>query len=86
MAGVDEEALDAWRSFLSAHAHAHVTRAIDRDLAARYVRREPDPDDRRALRVTLTEEGIERHFVPALGRSAARVREMLDRMSEPARG
>jgi DNA-binding MarR family transcriptional regulator len=144
---VEPETLDAWRSFLN--AHAHVTRAINRDLAeaglpdlswydllwalrrqpdrrlrvnelarevvlsptamsrfvdrveaAGYVRREPDPDDRRALKVALTDEGldalramwpvyergIERHFVPALGGSAARVRKMLERMSESARG
>ena len=32
MANLDEDALDAWRAFLT--AHAHVTRAISRDLAA----------------------------------------------------
>jgi DNA-binding MarR family transcriptional regulator len=31
MAELDEDALDAWRAFLT--AHAHVTRAISRDLA-----------------------------------------------------
>jgi DNA-binding MarR family transcriptional regulator len=31
MAKLDEDALDAWRAFLT--AHAHVTRAISRDLA-----------------------------------------------------
>src|SRR3954451_5342471 len=98
---VDDEALDAWRAFLN--AHARVTRRISRELqdaglpdlswydllwalyrqptralrvkqlaeegvvsptamsgfvdrveAAGHVRREPDPDDRRALQVTIT--------------------------------
>lgn len=146
-AAVDDETLDAWRGFLT--AHAHVTRAINRDLAeaglpdlawydllwalyrqperrlrvnelarevvlsptamsrfvdrverAGHVRREPDPADRRALRVTLTDagvealraiwpvyrSGIERHFAPALGASAGRTRRMFERMSESARG
>ena len=64
------------------------------------MRREPDPDERRALQVVLTDEGlqalramwpvfergIERHFAPAVGSSAGRVRKMLERMSETARG
>jgi DNA-binding MarR family transcriptional regulator len=142
----EDEALGAWRAFLT--AHAHVTRAISRDLAeaglpdltwydllwalyrqpdrrlrvnelardvvlsptamsrfvdrveaAGYVRREPDPEDRRALRVGITpagvtllrrmwpvyERGIERHFAAFLGRSAPRVRAMLERMAESAR-
>src|SRR3954454_13429725 len=103
---LDEDALETWRAFLT--AHAHVTRRISRDLvdaglpdlgwydllwalrrspqrrlrghelarevglsptamsrfvdraeAAGYVRREPDPDDRRALQVVLTDEGLE---------------------------
>jgi DNA-binding MarR family transcriptional regulator len=146
MAKLDDDALDAWRAFLS--AHAHVTRAISRDLAdaglpdlswydllwalyrqperrlrvnelarevvlsptatsrfvdrveaAGYVRREPDPADRRAPRVTITpagidllrrmwpvyEAGIERHFAAFLGRSAPRVRAMLRRMADSAR-
>src|SRR3954452_16435792 len=106
VADLDDDALEAWRAFLT--AHAHVTRRISRDLAdaglpdlswydllwalrrhperrlrvnelarevvlsptamsrfvdraeaAGYVRREPDPDDRRALQVVLTDEGLE---------------------------
>src|SRR4051812_20674434 len=142
---LDEASLDAWRAFLT--AHAHVTRRISRDLvdaglpdlswydllwalrrsperrlrvnqlarevvlsptamsrfvdraeAAGYVRREPDPDDRRALQVTITdsgvdllrqmwpvyEAGIERHFVAFLGKSGPRVRAMLTRMADSA--
>jgi DNA-binding MarR family transcriptional regulator len=77
-----------------------MSRFVDRVEAAGYVRREPDPEDRRALRVALTdagldalramwpvyERGIERHFATALGSSAGRVRKMLERMSESARG
>src|SRR3954447_18451570 len=147
MAKVKEnEALDLWRAFLT--AHAHVTRAISRDLAeaglpdlswydllwalyrqperrlrinelarevvlsatamsrfvdrveaAGYVRREPDPDDRRALRVAITDEGvtllrrmwpvyqagIERYFAAHLGSSRARMRAMLERIADSAR-
>ena len=141
-----EDALGAWRAFLT--AHALLTRRISRDLvaeglpdlgwydllwalrrspgrrlrvnelarevvlsptamsrfvdrveAAGYVRREPDPADRRALQVAITDEGIallrrmwpiyragiERHFTAFLGRSAPRIRAMLERMADSAR-
>jgi DNA-binding MarR family transcriptional regulator len=146
MAEIDDDALRAWRAFLT--AHAHVTRRISRDLAeaglpdlswydllwalyrhpdrrlrvnelarevvlsptamsrfvdrvelAGYVRREPDPEDRRALRIVITddgvallrrmwpvyERGIERHFAAFLGKSGPRVRAMLERMADSAR-
>jgi DNA-binding MarR family transcriptional regulator len=77
-----------------------MSRFVDRVEAAGYVRREPDPADRRALQITITEagvealrtmwpiyeKGIETHFAPALGASAARVRRMLERVSESSRG
>ena len=75
------------------------SRFVDRVEAAGYVRREPDPADRRALRVAITDDGIallrrmwpvyeagiERHFAVFLGRSGPRVRRMLERMAESAR-
>ena len=36
---------------------SHVSRRIDRAAEAGYVCREPDPDDRRAHRVCLTDDG-----------------------------
>jgi DNA-binding MarR family transcriptional regulator len=76
-----------------------MSRFVDRVEAAGYVRREPDPQDRRALRVAITESGvtllrrmwpvyqagIERYFVAHLGSSAARVQRMLERMADSAR-
>jgi DNA-binding MarR family transcriptional regulator len=72
-----------------------MSRFVDRLEAAGCVRRTPDPDDRRALRVVITEEGItllrrmwpvyeagiERHFATFLGRSAGRTRALLERMA-----
>ena len=69
-----------------------MSRFVDRVEAAGYVRREPDPEDRRALQVTLTDDGIEllrrmwpvyargieRHFAAYLDGSS--LREMLERM------
>jgi DNA-binding MarR family transcriptional regulator len=141
-----EDALAAWRAFLT--AHALITRRISRDLVAEglpdlgwydllwalrrspgrrlrvnelarevvlsptamsrfvdraeragVVRREPDPADRRALQVALTDEGaallrrmwpvyergIERHFAAQLDRSPRRLRGMLERMAASAR-
>jgi DNA-binding MarR family transcriptional regulator len=72
-----------------------MSRFVDRVEAAGCVRREPDPKDRRALQVTLTEDGvallrrmwpiyargIERHFAAHLDGSS--LRDMLDRMGRP---
>src|SRR3954465_12014744 len=72
---------------------------VDRAEAAGVVRREPDPADRRALQVALTDEGvallrrmwpvyeqgIERHFVAQLDRSPQRLRAMLERVAASAR-
>jgi DNA-binding MarR family transcriptional regulator len=69
-----------------------MSRFVDRVEAAGCVRREPDPDDRRALQVTLTDEGvallrrmwpvyargIERHFAAHL--DGASLREVLERI------
>jgi DNA-binding MarR family transcriptional regulator len=69
-----------------------MSRFVDRVEAAGFVRREPDPEDRRALQVTLTDEGvallrrmwpvyargIERHFAAHLDGSS--LREMRERM------
>jgi DNA-binding MarR family transcriptional regulator len=72
-----------------------MSRFVDRVEAAGYVRREPDPVDRRALRVTITDEGvallrrmwpvyaagIERHFATHLGRFQPRIRAVLERIA-----
>ena len=76
-----------------------MSRFVDRAETAGVVRREPDPADRRALRVALTDEGvallrrmwpvyeqgIERHFAAQLDRSPQRLRAMLERMAASAR-
>jgi DNA-binding MarR family transcriptional regulator len=71
-----------------------MSRFVDRVEKAGYVRREPDPADRRALQVVLTDagvgllramwpiyaRGIEEHFAAHLGRSAKPFRDALERM------
>jgi DNA-binding MarR family transcriptional regulator len=71
-----------------------MSRFVDRVEKAGYVRREPDPADRRALQVVLTDDGvallremwpiyargIDEHFAAHLGRSAKAFRAALDRM------
>jgi DNA-binding MarR family transcriptional regulator len=71
-----------------------MSRFVDRLEKAGYVRRTPDPADRRALQVTLTAEGrallrkmwpiyqrgIEQYFAAHLGRSAKSLRTALERM------
>jgi DNA-binding MarR family transcriptional regulator len=75
------------------------SRFIDRVEAAGHVRREPDPADRRALQIVITDSGVEllrrmwpiyargidTHFVGQLGRSAARMRALLERVAGSAR-
>src|SRR4051794_15405570 len=74
------------------------SRFVDRVERAGYVRREPDPADRRALQVVLTDEGvtllrtmwpvyqagIERYFLGHLGAGAPRMRAMLERVAKAA--
>ena len=76
-----------------------MSRFVDRLERDGYVRREPDPDDRRALQVTITgegrallrrmwpvyERGIEEHFEAHLGRSGPRLRAALERVADSAR-
>jgi DNA-binding MarR family transcriptional regulator len=144
---LSDDALDAWRAFLT--AHALVTRRISRDLvaeglpdlgwydllwalrrspgqrlrvnelarevvlsptamsrfvdravAAGVVSREPDPDDRRAQQVVLTDEGrallrrmwpvyrrrIAEHFAEHLDGDPGKLSATLRRMAESARG
>jgi len=76
-----------------------MSRFVDRVESAGCVRREPDPADRRALQIAITEKGIEllrqmwpiyargieAHFAAQLGRSPRPVRGMFERMAESAR-
>ena len=143
--GMDSDALDAWRGFLT--AHAQLTRRISRELndaglpdlswydllwalyrqpnralrvnqLARevvlsptamsrfvdrveregYVERDPDPDDRRALQIVITDKGIEllqkmwpiyrsgieQHFAAHLGPSPASLTRTFRAMAESA--
>jgi DNA-binding MarR family transcriptional regulator len=72
-----------------------MSRFVDRLAAAGCVRREPDPEDRRAQRVVLTDAGldllrrmwpvyaagIDEHFAAHLGRSPKGVRATLERIA-----
>jgi len=72
-----------------------MSRFVDRLVAAGCVRREPDPRDRRAQRVVLTDAGIDllrrmwpvyaagidEHFAAHLGRSPQRIRAPLERIA-----
>jgi DNA-binding MarR family transcriptional regulator len=74
------------------------SRFIDRVEAAGHVRRDPDPADRRALQIAITDSGvellrrmwpvyargIERHFAGQLGGSVHRVRAILERVTASA--
>ncbi len=76
-----------------------MSRFVDRVVAAGCARREPDPQDRRAQRIVITDDGvallkrmwpvyaagIEAHFAAFLGRSPARLRAMLEQMADSAR-
>lgn len=77
-----------------------MSRFVDRVEAAGHVRRTADPSDRRALRITITESGvellrrmwpiysagIERHFASQLGSSPQAVRAMLEGIARSAEG
>ena len=76
-----------------------MSRFVDRVEAAGHVRREPDPADRRALRITITDTGIDllrrmwpiyaagidRHFASHLGASRRRIRTALASMAGAVR-
>ena len=77
-----------------------MSRFVDRVEAAGYVRREPDPDDRRALQVAITDEGVDAAAADVAGLRGAgssatsprswagrrrAVRAMLERMADSAR-
>jgi DNA-binding MarR family transcriptional regulator len=73
-----------------------MSRFVDRVEKAGYVRRTTDPDDRRALQIEITpagvdllremwpiyRKGIEEYFGTHVGRSAARTRAMLERLTQ----
>lgn len=75
-----------------------MSRFVDRVEAVGHVRREPDPHDRRAQRVVITdsgvallremwpvyERGIAEHFAGQLGRSGAGLRAALERVAASA--
>ena len=77
-----------------------MSRFVDRLEAAGCVRREPDPDDRRALQVVLTDEGLEllrrmwpvyergiaEYFAAHLEGSGGDLRDTLRRIAGSARG
>ena len=77
-----------------------MSRFVDRVEKEGCVRREPDPADRRALQIVLTDKGIEllqkmwpiyargieEHFAAHLGRSPASLRRVFERVSESASG
>jgi DNA-binding MarR family transcriptional regulator len=76
-----------------------MSRFVDRVEAAGCVRREPDPDDRRAQQVVLTDEGaallrrmwpvyargIDAYFTAQTGRSGPRLRAVFERIADAAR-
>jgi DNA-binding MarR family transcriptional regulator len=77
-----------------------MSRFVDRAVAAGVVAREPDPDDRRAQQVVLTEEGrallrkmwpvyrrgIAEHFAEHLDGDPGKLSAPLRRMADSARG
>jgi DNA-binding MarR family transcriptional regulator len=77
-----------------------MSRFVDRVEKAGCVRREPDPADRRALQIVVTDKGvrllkrmwpiyargIEEHFAAQLGRSPVSARRMFERMAGSASG
>ena len=144
---LDDDALDAWRAFLTAHAlvtrrisrelteaglpdlgwydllwalrrspdgrlrvnelarevvlsPTAMSRFVDRAVAAGVVAREPDPDDRRAQQVVLTDEGrallrrmwpvyrrgIAEHFAEHLDAEPGKLSATLRRVADGARG
>jgi DNA-binding MarR family transcriptional regulator len=75
-----------------------MSRFVDRVERAGCVRRETDPDDRRAQRIAITDKGVEllramwpvysagiqAHFAAYLGRSPQRLRATLEQMAQSA--